>query len=321
MALVLTGCPDAGIDPPGDDSLSDDNEDTVIGIAAIPGVTVPTGGDTPVTTITETTQYTGTVSWSLADETFDYGTEYTATITLTAKTGYTLTGVEANFFTVVGADMVTHDADSGVITAVFPATYSVGDTGPSGGYVFYENPNYIADGWRYLEAAPYGWYDGDPDSSGYSGDADPNFQWGAYDYAVDPSATATAIGSGASNTANIVDFHDTLGSSYPEPGDYYTNPEEYFINNDGTVAAKVCANYSLENEEVTYNDWFLPSKDELDLIYENLYKKNLGGFSDSGYWSSSEYSAKFAWGQNFYYEVQDDFSRSSAYRVRPVRAF
>ena len=32
--------------------------------------------------------------------------------------------------------------------------YKVGDTGPSGGWIFYENPNYAKDGWRYLEAAP-----------------------------------------------------------------------------------------------------------------------------------------------------------------------
>jgi len=46
----------------------------------------------------------------------------TATITLTPTSGYTLTGVTANFFSVVGATSVTHSANAGVITAVFPAT-------------------------------------------------------------------------------------------------------------------------------------------------------------------------------------------------------
>jgi hypothetical protein len=190
--------------------------------------------------------------------------------------------------------------------------------------VFYENPNYIADGWRYLEAAPYGWYDGDTDSIGdYSGDDDPRFQWGIYDYAVDPSATATAIGSGATNTANIVDFHDMLGSNYPAKGDYYTNPTVYNSNNDGTVAAKVCANYSLENEGVTYDDWFLPSKDELNLMYLNLknQKPERGGFSNYGYWSSSEYTALTAWFQYFNNANQFSIGRSNEGRVRPVRAF
>ena len=35
------------------------------------------------------------------------------------------------------------------------AGYALGDTGPAGGFIFYENPNYAADGWRYLEAAPF----------------------------------------------------------------------------------------------------------------------------------------------------------------------
>jgi hypothetical protein len=54
--------------------------------------------------------------------TFVEGTQYTATITLTAKTGYTLQGVEADFFSVEGAATVSNSADSGVITAVFPVT-------------------------------------------------------------------------------------------------------------------------------------------------------------------------------------------------------
>jgi hypothetical protein len=47
---------------------------------------------------------------------------YTATIKLTPKEGYTLTGVAKDFFTVAGATKVSNPAGSGVITAVFPAT-------------------------------------------------------------------------------------------------------------------------------------------------------------------------------------------------------
>jgi formylglycine-generating enzyme required for sulfatase activity len=104
------------------DDGDDSNGDTVIDIAAIPGVTVPVIGETPVTTITETSQYTGTVSWSPADDPFEALTVYTANITLTAKSGYTLSGVSADFFTVAGANTVANDADSGVVTAEFPAT-------------------------------------------------------------------------------------------------------------------------------------------------------------------------------------------------------
>jgi len=92
-----------------------------INIAAIAGVTAPVGGATPATAVIATAQYTGTVAWNPAAATFGYNTAYTATITLTPKAGFTLTGVAANFFTVAGAT-ATNAAGSGVITAVFPAT-------------------------------------------------------------------------------------------------------------------------------------------------------------------------------------------------------
>jgi len=98
----------------------------VIDIFAIPGVTIPTLGGTPATFIISTTQYTGTITWAhsggAAGANFGAARVYTAIITLTPETGFTLTGVAANSFTVAGAISVTHDADSGVITAVFPVT-------------------------------------------------------------------------------------------------------------------------------------------------------------------------------------------------------
>jgi uncharacterized repeat protein (TIGR02543 family) len=99
----------------------EEEPDTTVTIAAIPGVTAPVAGKTPVAAITETDQYTGTVSWSPVDNPFEYETAYTATITLTPKTGYTFTGVSADFFTVNEAT-ATNPADSGVVTAVFPET-------------------------------------------------------------------------------------------------------------------------------------------------------------------------------------------------------
>jgi uncharacterized repeat protein (TIGR02543 family) len=105
----------------------------------IGGVTAPVRGATPVTTITAATGYTGTVTWAAAGTplvgNFAAGTVYTATITLTATAGYTFNGVTANSFTVSGAT-ATNLINSGVITAVFPATiasitYSAG-TGGSG---------------------------------------------------------------------------------------------------------------------------------------------------------------------------------------------
>lgn len=94
--------------------------------AAIEGVTVPATGGAPVAAI-DSAQFTGTVDWTPKDSNgklskFAASTVYTATITLTPKPGYTLTGVAANFFTVEGASSVSNSASSGVVKAVFPAT-------------------------------------------------------------------------------------------------------------------------------------------------------------------------------------------------------
>jgi hypothetical protein len=68
--------------------------------------------------------------WSPAvTGTFVANTSYTATITLTTKAGYTLQGVGANSFTVTGAT-VNNAADSGVVTATFPATVAAAPVVP-----------------------------------------------------------------------------------------------------------------------------------------------------------------------------------------------
>jgi len=96
---------------------------TVINIATIQGVTVPVTGATPMTAITPSAQYTGTIAWNPVHTTFAASTDYTATITLTANEGFTLQGVSTNFFTVEGTkEAATNSANSGVITAKFPKT-------------------------------------------------------------------------------------------------------------------------------------------------------------------------------------------------------
>jgi hypothetical protein len=94
-----------------------------ISIAAIAGVTAPVRGANPAAIATETDEYTATISWSGSPSTFAADTAYTATITITPKDGYTLTGVAENFFTVAGTSVAaTNDANTGVVTAVFPKT-------------------------------------------------------------------------------------------------------------------------------------------------------------------------------------------------------
>jgi hypothetical protein len=83
-------------------------------------------------------------------------------------------------------------------------------------------------------------------------------------------------------------------------------------------AAQLCTSLNFDG----YNDWFLPSKDELDLMYKNLKQKGLGSLNDTWYWSSSQGSSSYSWLQHFSRGNQtNDFFRYSTYTVRAVRAF
>jgi formylglycine-generating enzyme required for sulfatase activity len=96
---------------------------TVVTIAAIPGVTIPEAGQIPVATITETEQYTGTVTWNpTVSNRFAVSQVYTATVILAAKAGRTFDGVATNFFTVAGATSISNTANDRTVTVVFPAT-------------------------------------------------------------------------------------------------------------------------------------------------------------------------------------------------------
>ncbi|MDR1158036.1 MAG: polysaccharide deacetylase family protein [Oscillospiraceae bacterium] len=89
----------------------------------------PRTGNTPVRTITTSSQYAATVAWSPSHPTFRADTVYTATITLTPKPGWKLDGVPANWFRIYyptgGAVQVTHEAGSGILTHTFPATKAI----------------------------------------------------------------------------------------------------------------------------------------------------------------------------------------------------
>ena len=180
-------------------------------------------------------------------------------------------------------------------------TWTVGRIGPAGGWIFYDcdadNATGNADGlvstkcgWRYLEAAP----------SDIKQGSDVKFMWG--DDLI--SGTMTRLGTGKSNTEIIA-----KASTSRKPN-----------------AATLCNDYAYGG----YDDWFLPSKDELNLMYTNLKSIGLGGFANDvsiydsfiGYWSSSRDGDTYAaWTQGFNKGSQDHSYCGNGYRVRPVRAF
>ena len=89
---------------------------------AITQLTAPVKNEVPQTEI-ETDEYTATVVWSPeVEDKFGYDTVYTATITITPKTNYTVKGIAENGYTVNGAQTVTNEADSATVTAVYSAT-------------------------------------------------------------------------------------------------------------------------------------------------------------------------------------------------------
>ena len=90
-------------------------------------------------------------------------------------------------------------------------------------------------------------------------------------------------------------------------------------NQTGNFAAKVCADYSVTIAGVTYGDWYLPSKVELNLLY--LQKAVVGGFVSNVYWSSSESSSTNAWLQSFINGSQYTDAKGLTPPVRAVRAF
>ncbi|GGE45278.1 hypothetical protein GCM10010832_26510 [Psychroflexus planctonicus] len=120
-------------------------------------------------------------------------------------------------------------------------------------------------------------------------------------------ATATDIGVGKTNTTAIISNQGT-----------------------GTYAASICNDYAVSIDGTTYSDWFLPSKDELDLMNQNKITINNtsvenGGnsFASEFHWSSSENTPNHtAWGQNFNLDNQNGGANKGVLgRVRAIRAF
>ena len=91
----------------------------------IEGVTRPEAGQSPDNSITETAQYTGTVTWSdsdgplLSGDTFEASRVYEATIILEPGDGYTFAGMDEDFFLVDGAVKSSNSEDSGTVVAIF----------------------------------------------------------------------------------------------------------------------------------------------------------------------------------------------------------
>lgn len=131
-------------------------------------------------------------------------------------------------------------------------------------------------------------------------------QWGCYNTTI---GARTVLGSGQTNTTTIVDNACQKGDGI-------------------TSAAEVCDGYSVTVGGALYDDWYLPSRDELNLMYRNIGQGNalglgnIGNFADRVYWSSTEGAGSYgAWVQLFLYGTQRSTGKWATFNVRAVRAF
>jgi hypothetical protein len=188
-----------------------------------------------------------------SDNTFSVGT---------GGTGLSVATNSSSSFTVTFTTPVAPSSDIYRITIESgEPVYSVGDTGPGGGTVFYvsssaftvaESP--CGTGCRYLEWAPNTW-------SG--GTQDPSIAWSS-GFANAVNTTGTAIGTGFANTRKI------LTSNPPYVG-------------DTSGAAFRVAAYRGGGK----SDWFLPSFDELAAVSLYARTASVGGFLAGFYYQSS----------------------------------
>jgi|SRR5690554_412395 len=84
---------------------------------------------------------------------------------------------------------------------------------------------------------------------------------------------------------------------------------------DDHPAAKWCIDYAGGG----FSDWYLPSKDELNLAWVNRFDLDALAMPAEYFWSSSQNSANYGWRQTFSSGSQNSYNKTNAYRVRPVR--
>jgi hypothetical protein len=112
-------------------------------------------------------------------------------------------------------------------------------------------------------------------------------------------ALADGVGAGRANTAIII-----ANQGY---GD------------GATYAARYCNEYTYTMLGVTYGDWYLPSKHELNLFQESL----AAPYNSAYHWSSTEDSQTGAWRQYIgtAQGAQAAAAKTNIYYARPIRSF
>jgi len=94
---------------------------------------------------------------------------------------------------------------------------------------------------------------------------------------------------------------------------------EAFLTRCGSVNAAAGRCMGLDHNG--FDDWFLPSIDELQRMYSNLHLQFLGNFGTTSYWSSTDISGNYARGINFSTGLSGQGMKTDMFRVRAARRF
>lgn len=98
---------------------------------------------------------------------------------------------------------------------------------------------------------------------------------------------------------------------------YGSNNTELIIKNNGINKKKYAAGIATLYRGGGFQDWFLPSIDELNKLYIN---KSLFGLNEGWYWSSTEGDNFSIWYLDFKFGFKE-LTRHNSLRVRAVRKF
>lgn len=122
-----------------------------------------------------------------------------------------------------------------------------------------------------------------------------------------------------SNSINIA-----TGATDTLPGTGMTNSELIIkMQGDGIYAASLCTNFSVRE----YDDWYLPSKNELEFLYINRFNVNrkireFRGFEIySTLWTSSEFDQDSVWIIDITSAIKTRVNKNEQYYVLPIRSF
>lgn len=147
----------------------------------------------------------------------------------------------------------------------------------------------------------------------------PTEQFGPEVDLVNAAGTSQAMGSGKSNTKKIVEKMVQLREQYNWPE--WRNVK---------IAAELCNEFSVTENNLIYTDWFLPSREELIELFKVKSMIASKGYAipANNYWTSSEGEGNTGWAAyyvNFYEDANiiSEFVSKSGWKigVRPIRSY